>query len=114
MALARGWWHADAAEPLWGAADPAQRLLCGAAVGDRVVTGTRGGHLYVWKDRCCGQGRARALAASRQSTRQVQTEWPASRLAARTVLSNFGPRAASMSGPMTSPRRLRRRSDRRS
>ena len=45
----------DAAEPLWGAADPAQRRLCGAAGGDRVVTGTRGGQLYVWKDRCCAK-----------------------------------------------------------
>jgi hypothetical protein len=62
----------DAAEPLWGAADPAQRLLCGAAVGDRVVTGTRGGHLYVWKDRCC----AKAVRAHERGLEAIHAAGP--------------------------------------
>ena len=62
----------DAAEPLWGAADPAQHLLCGAAVGDRVVTGTRGGHLYVWKDRCC----AKAVRAHERGLEAIHAAGP--------------------------------------
>ena len=42
-----------ATDPVWGAADDSQRVLCGAAVLDRFITGTRGGHLYVWKERSC-------------------------------------------------------------
>lgn len=62
----------EPAEPLWGAADPSQRLLCGAAVLDRIVIGTRGGHLYVWKDRRC----VRAIRAHERGLETVHAAGP--------------------------------------
>ena len=40
-------------EGVWGPAAERQMLLCGAAVGDRVATGTSTGAILVWRGRTC-------------------------------------------------------------